>query len=1479
MSSCRIVKVGAVTAVFNEDGTRSELFQNALVYYNGDTAKAMDVWNIFNSEEFEATGIKYPTVEQVLSFASNFPQTFEETKTLNGREVMSVVEMAENTGFSSLVDFRDKLNSIFKPNGYFKLNLKEAVSSGLYTIDEAESINPNELFEALNRLDKHIDAYGDVEILNPSYSGVKNTTRPKNMFGSHPSVTETEVVQFVLDNGIDALVDSQYSFVSQNISDGILGAVKAKNQQNAKFQFKLTPENISERFNKAGLKNRVSVISSKEFSSRFKESDVAFDNGVVFLNEDSLNKDISAKELNYLYARILKEINKPLYERGLSLLNEKNNKEGENALTEAIGKQGANIKDAEIRSNFYKYLANVWSSVRDVLGLSAYGNSQIQRMSLKEYVNAMAIDDTTVGLKLNKENLKNAIDEFSNKIPNNTREAKKLAEALLDSIGVEYSFIGDSDANGVSVYFKINDRKVRFSDHSVTNTDRMSSETMFFFGKNDRTNNQAVLRLRYDLGDPNIEYGKFKENEYVSSNGKLLMPYGFREKKAPIRDESVTFTTPKDVVSVVIDKLKESIHEYGHLYNKMLKENNPELYYRGIELINNELKEDVSVNEFSDVMLKKHNGLETLSLSKNKNTLYIDMIKVDKKSRSKGIGSNVIKDIIEYADKNNLDLVLTPEKIEGETTSVQRLVKFYKGLGFTESKGKNIDYVIGGGKMYKHPNNNKKTSKIQSVIDYVKRTQPSLKGEALSEEILTQLVLEDAEFAQSTNENATITLDFEDSKTTDDIARETKRDGSNDGVEFKNVVDSKTNTDIVSNTYVIFNSNQVKSSVDNTGVFFTESNDIRFQVSYSTVDNGRGVSHVFTTDGENVASIRTLPIDGGEVIEGAIVKEAYRGQGIGTELYLETIRNLMVNKKVLRSDKSQTKYAKKIWDNLVDLGLAVKINDKQYESVPAPFNVTSKTSIDEVIDFLSKPKTQMYVFENVTKDVSQRAESDKFGANIEAEVNSYKQVPTLMLDGDTFTTENIYPYIELKNTIIPSKNITFNVDAKLLLNLDNDVWLSSGDKVKSVLKGIERTLVSNNIDVIGLSELSSNRAVVTEFLETIGNVLNLPNDSNIRTLSNLKSQYLNSDMKVFTRELPSIYDGLSIFNVESNLSENELFENNGLIKVWSDNMYQKVERLPIEELYDEMYNRVLKGEMILPNNFLPTNIDVHDVVNESKIREALQNFVRSRDIGFNSTHQEEISAYQVLFSHLAVPKKLPNIESLKTNAEYLKTRFVTDFYNFILQEKFHNTDLYNSTLKYFKVTDSDISFHGIDLSQIEGMEYEQELRDYAQIKKDSGKLGELLNNMDAELNEDLIVLNNPDTVVSTPYYSKIDSNLHVTEQSSDTYIRTDSGIARLVLQSLGNNIYQTVNVIKDNNIYYDTNLDFDVNTDAISNKFISWKTKNNTDLKGIDSEQLIKNIKNPNNITEATLQQANNFGLVINPTSKEVRDKYDSCGM
>jgi predicted GNAT family acetyltransferase len=82
-----------------------------------------------------------------------------------------------------------------------------------------------------------------------------------------------------------------------------------------------------------------------------------------------------------------------------------------------------------------------------------------------------------------------------------------------------------------------------------------------------------------------------------------------------------------------------------------------------------------------------------LDISEKDGLINLSRIVIPKEQRGQGIGSEIMKQLSNYADATNSKITLSPSTDFG-ATSVSRLKDFYKQFGFVENKGKNKDFSI-----------------------------------------------------------------------------------------------------------------------------------------------------------------------------------------------------------------------------------------------------------------------------------------------------------------------------------------------------------------------------------------------------------------------------------------------------------------------------------------------------------------------------------------------------------------------------------------------------------------------------------------------------------------------------------------------------------------------------------------------------------------------------------------------------------------
>lgn len=72
-------------------------------------------------------------------------------------------------------------------------------------------------------------------------------------------------------------------------------------------------------------------------------------------------------------------------------------------------------------------------------------------------------------------------------------------------------------------------------------------------------------------------------------------------------------------------------------------------------------------------------------------SLFLSDLYIKEEFRGQGVGSKVMNSIIQFADNNNLPVVLIPEP-DDEDVSPKQLISFYKKFGFVLNKGRKTDY-------------------------------------------------------------------------------------------------------------------------------------------------------------------------------------------------------------------------------------------------------------------------------------------------------------------------------------------------------------------------------------------------------------------------------------------------------------------------------------------------------------------------------------------------------------------------------------------------------------------------------------------------------------------------------------------------------------------------------------------------------------------------------------------------------------------
>jgi predicted GNAT family acetyltransferase len=156
-----------------------------------------------------------------------------------------------------------------------------------------------------------------------------------------------------------------------------------------------------------------------------------------------------------------------------------------------------------------------------------------------------------------------------------------------------------------------------------------------------------------------------------------------------------------------------------------------------------ESKEDIAQKKETSIATTIKNKYPSVQIevSEKNGEINLSKIIVPKEQRGQGIGSKAMQDIVDYADKTNQKIVLTPTNDYGGSKT--RLKEFYKRFGFVENKGRNKDFSTresmirpASKKQVTKTRSATRTNALEAVADYNK---PKRRGIDASPENLKRL--------------------------------------------------------------------------------------------------------------------------------------------------------------------------------------------------------------------------------------------------------------------------------------------------------------------------------------------------------------------------------------------------------------------------------------------------------------------------------------------------------------------------------------------------------------------------------------------------------------------------------------------------------------------------------------------------------------------------------------------------------------------
>lgn len=383
-----------------------------------------------------------------------------------------------------------------------------------------------------------------------------------------------------------------------------------------------------------------------------------------------------------------------------------------------------------------------------------------------------------------------------------------------------------------------------------------------------------------------------------------------------------------------------------------------------------------------------------------------------------------------------------------------------------------------------------------------------------------------------------------------------------------------------------------------------------------------------------------------------------------------------------------------------------------------------------------------------------------------------------------------------------SSNMVNNLRA--VLAVDQATWNNLQSTVHRLLRSVEQQAVDMNLDIVGMA----NVVVQTPYQQSIDYLLQLHDFlelqvNGVATLEDLNA-YVNAHNQFFgiseetlTTTLRNT-DGIPMMVVEGEVNEQQAFESQRVVRLF-DNVYTVVDA-------DAVYEQLLyEGSDLVPQ-YLYEGTDLGSPILQDRLN---MFFMRGQygqsfdspleQVKYNMARYLFTQQYgEQSFDFESEVSKLADILE-DSDTDYLTTDFVSDFYNYILNQKQQGSDIYNRLLKYFYVDDQGLQVRGDipSLKQelanwIDYIPYSRNLFDYA-ATTGNASLNQIMDFYPSGTMSEGELLGisamNPQIVpnlTNNPYSTLVNGNIRVSRYAGD-------------VTKIGNQLYKIVD--RTNNIY------------------------------------------------------------------------------
>jgi len=416
----------------------------------------------------------------------------------------------------------------------------------------------------------------------------------------------------------------------------------------------------------------------------------------------------------------------------------------------------------------------------------------------------------------------------------------------------------------------------------------------------------------------------------------------------------------------------------------------------------------------------------------------------------------------------------------------------------------------------------------------------------------------------------------------------------------------------------------------------------------------------------------------------------------------------------------------------------------------------------------------------------------------------------------------------------------------LLQSAPRDIWANSGVEIEDLLLRVEDYCAELGIDVIGISTKEYTYEEGQEFLNSLGNLAarasnGIVNSEDIQYFTdNYNFIFPDASTPIVTAEkVAAKNNGKSLVKISSIKSEQELFDQNNLIKVDNNGTYQRVNRQQdLEGFYDYVTDlvkfnpNIIEKSALYPSAYTNKGEFSLSLAKSEDIRPDIERYVKQQPFS------EELTLYKIAFSQPLTFKtqEIAKPQNVEVDYDFLTGDFISNFAKEYLKEKIENSELFNKLYNHFSFTNADITLKDNDPYSKQEIRLftpqTHSLRKYAAISKNAD-----LNTLFPNNNEDVVsdrdfYLNYPEQLAKKTIQYEVSENgdYLATENLQDNFI------------NVKDEIWEKARTYKNMTIYQ--------KLPSLNNPYYFQKSKNTSINNKVDVKQFEGLVKTLENITQ-----------------------------